>query len=195
MANTAVLRVYVDTGAGVAWRDWASGEILLLQKAGDFAYGVTGAITVNEYNGGTHLISAAHEEICTTAHPANLEFSTDTTHYKKDGGTETLMDSTHPATTDCFNLHVTCSPNAQLTAASVYIYGDTTADPPTGMTVYACKQGATSPAWTDIGGSGAALAFDTGGSAATHDRYFGLTCKPTANGSLTGTLYVSATVV
>jgi len=195
MANALTLRAYVNTGSGAAWRDVATGEKLLFQKSGDFAYGATGAITVGEYNGGTHVISAANEDICTTTHQPNLEYSTDTGHYKLNGGSETALDATHPATTECLNIHVTCSPNAALTAASVFVYGTGEAEAPAGLTIYGVLQGAVSPVWASVAGSAAALNLGTATSAATHDKYFGLTLTPTANGSLTGTLKASVTVV
>lgn len=196
MANALSLRAYYDDGTGAAWTALEYGQKILFQKAGAFDAGATGAITVGEYNGGTHIVDPpSDEELCDTAHPANLARSTDDTHYKKDGGAETLMDSTHPATTDCFNVHVTCSPNAEVTAATVFAYGDTEASAPSGVTVYACKQGAASPAWTNIGGSAAALDLGTSASAATHDRYVGLCVTPTSNGTKTATLKISVTVV
>ncbi|MEN6545332.1 MAG: hypothetical protein ABFE07_04755 [Armatimonadia bacterium] len=195
MANTLALRMYYDPGTGLAWVVMDSGDEVHFQAAGAFNAGTSGAITVGEYNGGTHVVNSSNMELCTTAHPANLAYSTDTTHYKKDGGAETLMDSTHPATTDCLNVHATCSPNAEVTAATIFAYGDTEASAPSGVTVYACKQGAASPAWTNIGGSAAALDLGTSASAATHDRYVGLCVTPTSNGTKTATLKTSVTVV
>ena len=195
MANALSLRAYYDAGAGAAWTALETGQKILFQKAGAFDAGATGAITVGEYNGGTHIVDASDAELCDTAHPANLARSTDAMHYKKDGGVETLMDSTHPAATDCFNVHVTCDPTAEITAASVFVYGASEAAAPSGVTFYAAKQGAASPAWTNIGGSAAALDLGTSASATTHDKYFALTCTPTSNGSKTATLKTSVTVV
>ena len=102
--------------------------------------------------------------------------------------------ATVPATTECWNLHATCSPNAQVTAAGFFVYGATEADAPANCTVQGLKQSQTAP-WASVGGSAAAIAFAAAGSAATQDYYFGLTITPTANGALTGTLKCSMTFV
>lgn len=194
MANTLALEAYYDSGGGSAWTAVGATDKAYFQASGAFAYGSGGAITVGEYNGGTHIINASNTELCTTAHPANIEYSSDVTHYKKDGGAETAIDATHPATTDCFRLHGACSPNAEVTASYIYAYGATEADAVSGATVYAVQPGVAAE-WEDIGGSGNSKSLGTSVSAADHYLYIAITVTPTSNGAKSGTLKGSMTFV
>lgn len=191
MANAVTLRTYINTGGGAAWREMAADDKLYFQAAGAFSYGSGGAIAVSAYNGGTHTISAANADVCTTTHQRNVEYSSDATHCKIAGGGEVLLNTL--AITDCINLHTTCSPNAEITASSFFVYGAAEANPPSGVTVYGVKQG--DATWTDVGGSGAAYSLGTDASGATHDQYLALTVTPTSNGAKTGTLKCSVTLV
>ena len=193
MANALSLRYY--GGAGPAWAALAADDKLYFQAAaGTLAYGAGGAIAVAAYNGGTHVISAANADVCLTNHQPNLKQGTTTQKVIVNAAAEADIGATVPATTECWNLHATCSPNAQVTAAGFFVYGATEADAPANCTVKGLKQSQTAP-WASVGGSAAAIAFAAAGSAATQDYYFGLTITPTANGALTGTLKCSMTFV
>jgi hypothetical protein len=193
MANALSLRYY--GGAGPAWAALAADDKLLFQGAlGALNYGAGGAIAVSAYNGGTHIISVANADVCLTNHQPNLKQGTTTQKVIVNASAEVDIDATHPAITECLNLHATCSPNAEVTAASMFVYGSSEAAAPANCTVRGLKQAQTGP-WAPIGGSAAALDLGTGGSGATHDRYFGITITPTANGALTGTVKCSMTFV
>jgi len=194
MANALALQAYYDAGGGAAWTAVGATEKAYFQAAGAFAYGSGGAIAVSAYNGGTHIIDAANAELCDTAHPSNIAYSVDATHYSKDGGASTLIDATHPAATECFRLYGTCSPNAEITACGVYVYGAAEANPPAGCTVLAVAPGV-GAAWADIGGSAARMSLGTSVSAATHSKPFALTVTPSSNGAKTATLKGDMTFV
>lgn len=194
MGNTLQLQAYYDPGAGVDWQEIASGEKVYFQAAGAFAYGSGGAIAVSAYNGGTHIIDAGNAELCDTAHPSNIAWDTDNTHYSKDGGASTLIDATHPASTECFRLYAEVDPNAEVTASGIFCYGATEADAPAGCNVVAVQPGVAA-AWANIGGSAARLSLGTSGSAATHAKYVALAVTPTSNGDKTGTIKGDMTFV
>lgn len=195
MANVLSLRYY--GGAGPAWAALAANDKLFFQQSSgalDYGATATGPIPVGAYNGGTHIISVANADVCATNHQPNLKQGTTTQKVVVDAAAEVDIDATHPTITQCLNLHATCSPNAQVTAASFFVYGATEADAPANCTVKGLKQSQTGP-WASVGGSAAAIAFAAAGSGATQDYYFGLTLTPTANGALTGTLKCSMTFV
>ena len=193
MANTLSLRYY--GGAGPAWAALAADDKLYFQKLiGTLVYGALGAIPVSSYNGGTHVISAANDDVCSTNHQPNLAQGTTAAKVSVNGGAEVDIDASHPAVTECWNLHAVCSPDAEITACTFFVYRAAEANAPANCTVKGVVQGGTS-AWASVGGSGAALSLGTSSSAATHDKYFGLTITPTSNGALTGTLKCSATFV
>jgi len=190
MANTLTFKTVYDAGAGPALTEIGATDKLYYQKAGAFTYGALGAIPAGTYNDGHHIINSSNEELCTTAHPANLKYLTDSTVSINGGGS---ADVTTITTAQCLNLLASCSPNAEVTAFSFFAYGATEADAPAGLTVYGMKQG--EAAWSNIGGSAAALDLGAGGSAATHNRYVALSVSPTSNGAKTATLKASVTVV
>lgn len=186
MANALALKVVYNSSLQTI----GATEKLYYQKSGAFAYGADGAITVGEYNGGFHVVNASNAELCTSAHPANLAYVASGTVSVNGGAPEAVSGV---ADASLLNVNVTCSPEAQLTAASAYVYGDTEADAPTGLTCYGFQGG--DAAWQDVGGSGAALDLGTSASAASHDLYLGLSVSPSSNGAKTGTLKVSVTIV
>ena len=191
MANTLTFKTVYDPGSGSALTEIGATDKLYWQKAGAFAYGATGAIPVNEYNGGFHIINSANEELCGTAHAVNLARGTADGKVSINGAGE--VDVSTVTTAQCLNILASCDPNAEVTAFSIFAYGATEADAPAGLTVLGFKQGAA--AFADIGGSAAALDLGASASAATHDRYLGLSVKPTSNGAKTATLKASVTVV
>jgi hypothetical protein len=196
MADTMTLLGY--GGAGPARIDLTTGLKIYFQKTGAFAYGATGAILVSDYNEGTHIISAANADLCETNHHPNLEEGTTTAKVKIAGEAEVTMTSTAPTINQCWNAHLACSPDGQVTAWTVFAYKTDGAetDTPVNCTVKAMLQGAANPVWGSIGGSAAALSLGTSASAATHDKYFGLCVTPSARGSNTNiTLKLSATIV
>ena len=187
MANTLALKVVYNSALTAI----GATDRLLFQAAGAFAYGAAGAIALNDYNGGFHIIDASNNELCTSAHPPNLKYIASGTVQIAGGGTVNLNTVT---TAQCLNLLVSCSPNAQVTACSIFVYdGSTEANGPANWTVKGFKQG--DSAWSNVAGSGNALSLGTDSSGATHNFYFGLSLSPTANGALTATLKLSATVV
>ena len=191
MANTLTFKTVYDPGTGSALIEIGATEKLYYQRSGAFAYGSGGAIAANAYNGGHHIINSSNTELCTTAHPVNLARGSTTGKVSVNGAAE--ADVSTVTTAQCLNLLASCSPNAEVTAFTFFAYGATEADAPSGLTVLGFKQGAS--VWSDIGGSAAALDLGTGGSAATHNRYVGLTVMPTSNGAKTATLKASVTVV
>jgi len=190
MANTLKLYAYYDPGAGVDWQEVEAAHKLYFQKSGAFAYGATGAIPITEANGGTHIIDAANDELCDTAHPSNVEYVAAGTCEIDGGG---VVNVNTLAEADCFRITGAASPNAEVTDSAVFAYGATEADAVSGVTVYGVEQG--EAAWQDIGGSAAALDLGTSVSAATHNRYVAVSVIPTANGAKTGTLKAEMTFV
>ena len=190
MANTVTFKAVYDPGAGSALTEIGATDKLYWQKAGAFAYGASGAIPANEYNGGFHIINSSNEELCDTAHAVNLKYLTDSTVSIAGGESADVATIT---TAQCLNILVSCSPNAEVTAATFWAYGSTEADAPTGLTVKGMEQGGA--AWATIGGSAAAIDLGTSVSGATHDYYVALSVSPTSNGAKTGTLKASVTVV
>lgn len=198
MADTLTLRGYYNTGSGLAWTEVGATEKIYFQKNAAFSYGSGGAILVSDYNEYTHIIDASNVDVCDVAHQTNLEEGSTTAKVLINRAAEVTMDSTHPATTECFNAHLVCDPNGEVTAWTVFAYKTDGAetDAPVNCTVKAMLQGAASPAWASIGGSAAALSLGTSASGATHDKYFGLCVTPSARGSNTNiTLKISATIV
>ena len=128
--------------------------------------------------------------MCDTGHAVNLKYIAAGTVQIAGGSTVDLDTVT---TAQCLDLLVSCDPNAELTAASMFVYGATEADAPAGLVAKGFKQG--DAAWAAVGGSGAALALGTDASGATHHKYFGLSFAPSSNGAKTATLKLSATVV
>jgi hypothetical protein len=195
MANVLTFEAYYDPGTGAAWTALGATDKVYFQKSGSFAYGVTGAIPINTYNGGTHVIDASNNQLDTTTACANIAYGSDANHYSKDGGADTLIDASNPATTDCFRVHGNCSPNAQVTASSIFAYdGTTEANPVADVTVDAVVPGV-GAGFASIGGSAAALDLGTSASAADHYRYVAITVSPTANGAKSGTIKSSMTFV
>ena len=190
MANAVTFKTVYDSGGGPALTEIGETDKLYWQKAGAFAYGATGAITAAAYNDGHHIIDASNNELCTTGHAVNLKYIAAGTVQIAGGGTVDLNTVT---TAQCLNIYVTCSPNAEVTAATFWAYGSGEADPCTGLTTQGFVQG--DAAWQSIGGSGAALDLGTSVSAATHDFYVGISVSPTSNGAKTGTFKASITVV
>lgn len=166
---------------------------LLLQAAGAFdATGLAGgAILINTWNGGFHIVNSGNTELCTSVHPPNLQYLTDSTVSIAGAGSAALTTVT---TAQCLDLLGSCSPNAALTAASFFIYdGSTEANAPAGLTCKGFQQG--DSAWVSVGGSAAAKDLGTHASGATHHKYFGISVSPTSNGAKTATLKVSMTFV
>lgn len=186
MAITASLKAVIDgslTAIGAT-------DKLYFQKAGAFAYGAAGAITVNAYNDGLHVINSSNEDVCTSTHAVNLKYLTSGTVSIAGGDSAALNTVT---TAQCLNFNIACDPAAEITAASFFVYGATEADAPTGMTVQGFEQG--DAAWANVAGSGNAKSLGTSASNTSHDFYIGLSITPTTNGALTGTLKCSATCV
>ena len=191
MADAITLKVIYDSGEGPELTEIEDTHKLYWQKAGAFAYAATSAIPVGEANGGFHIIDASNLELCDTGHPVNLAYGSAAGKVSINGAEEVDVDT---VTTDqCICLYVTCDPNGEITASSVFGYGATEADPPAGLVLYGFKQG--DAAWADIGGSGNALDLGSSESAANHSKYFGLSVKPSTRGSKSFTLKASATVV
>ena len=192
MANAIALQVVYNPGGGPALTAIGATDKLLWQKAGAFDAGITGAIAVAAYNGGFHIVNAANAELCAAGHPVNLQRGSANGKVLIDGAAE--VDVSGVTTAQCLDIYVTCSPNAAVTAASVFAYdGSTEATAPAGLSVLAFKQAAA--AFASIGGSAAALDLGSGASGASHHRYFGMSVTPTSNGSKTGTLKTSVSVV
>lgn len=191
MANSVALFARFDPGSGVAFTEIGETDKLYFQKSGAFAYGTGGAIPSGEYQGGTHIIDASNVEVCDTAHPSNVARGSTTGKAIINGAAE--VDVSTVAVNDCFRLTTTCSPAAAITASNIFVYGTAEANPVANLETLGVKQG--EAAWSDIGGSGNALSLGTSESAETHNQYFALTVKPSANGSFSGTIKASVTVV
>jgi hypothetical protein len=191
MANTLALKAVYDPGSGPALQTISATDKLYWQKTGAFAYGATGAIPVGTWNDKFHIIDSGNAELCDTADAVNLKYIASGTVAIAGGGTVNLNTVT---TAQCLNLLASCSPNAEITAASFFVYGATEADVPAGCSIYGFEQG--DAAWdTTIAGSAAAHDLGASGSAATHNYYVGLSIMPTTNGAITGTLKFSVTFV
>lgn len=192
MANTLSLKVVYNPGGGEALTAIGETDKLYFQKSGAFSFGSGGAVASGSYNGGFHIISAADAELCAAGHPTNLARGTANGKVSINGASE--VDVSTVTTAQCLNLLAECSPNAEVTAASMFVYdGSVEANVPTNWTWLAFKQGGA--AFAACGGSAAALDLGTGESAATHNRYFGVSNTPTSNGELTGTMKCSMTFV
>lgn len=191
MANTLALKVVYNPGGGAVLTAIAATDKLYWQKTGAFAYGTGGAIPVNTWNDGFHIVNAANAELCAAGHPPNLKYVASGTVDIAGGGTVNLNTVT---TAQCLNLLASCSPNAAVTAASWFVHGTTEADVVANCDVYGFIQAES--AWdTTIAGSAAADDLGTKTSAATHNFYVGVSLRPTNNGAITGTLKFSVTVV
>ena len=166
---------------------------LWFQCAGAFAYGPTGAIVAGAYNDGMHPINSSNAQLDTSVAAHNIKYIATGT-FQVDGGSTTALASGAPTTAQCLNAHATFSPNGAVTAASFYVDdGSTPANAPTGLGCMGVQQSQT--AWAACGGSGAAVALPTAGSASSYDAYFALSVSPTTRGAKTGRLTVQMTVV
>ena len=197
MANVLSLLYY--GGAGPGWAALAADDkIFFQQTAGALDYGATatGPIPVDSYNGGMHIISAANADVCLTNHQPALGQGSTAAKFSVNGVGDMDISAIAPLITQCLNIHAACSPNAAITAASFFAFkpGGAETVAPDNCTIKGLLYGETDP-WADIGGSAAAIDMQASASAATHDRYVGLTVVPTANGALTATLKFSETFV
>lgn len=136
-------------------------------------------ITVSAYNGGTHVRSSGGADDSSANTPNNVKYIASGTGDWGDG-TESLTAITDAECT--LEIVIAESTNITVTDITFYAYdGTTTTNAPSGMTVQAFESG--DAAWTQIHGSGSALAIDDSSTPATsHSFFIGLSASPSSIG-------------
>lgn len=187
MAITASLKIVID-GALTAI---GATDKLYFQNAGAFAYGATGAITVNNYNDGFHIINSSNEDVCVTTHATNLKYLTDAT-VSVNGGPSINVSAI--SANQCLLFNIISDTAIEVPSATFFVHGASESSAPTGITVKGFEQG--NSQWYNVGGSSNARSLWGEASTSTdHQYYIALSVMPTTNGALTGTLKCSATCV
>lgn len=179
-------------GSGPSWTDLGSNTLVFSSSLTD----LTAAITVNEYNDGTHAGSGdPGTDQCGTNHMNNVKFLTTTTMSVNGGASEAINDTNLTQTECTLRLHFNHSSAVAVTNARLYMYkpsvGTTTkADD---ITCYAFERGVSATQWTLIndtgttGGdnSGERLNLADSASATDHYWYVAISVSPAAVGSHT----------
>lgn len=143
-------------------------------------------ITVNAYNGGTHVRGSGGADDSSGNTPNNVKFISQTGGTDGDSqadwgdGTEDIDAITDGECT----LKITISEATNITVTDITFYaydGTTTTDAPTGMDVFAFESG--DIVWTNCDGSASALTINDSTTPATdHYFYVALSAKPTTVG-------------
>jgi hypothetical protein len=150
------------------------------------------AITVNAYNGGTHVRSSAGVDDSSANTPNNVTFISQTGGTAGDSqadwgdGTEDLDQILNSEAT----LKINFSHGSSVTTSNAKFYaydGTTPATAPTNLDFYAAEVGDTN--WTNADGSGAALTLNNNTTATSHDFYIAVSVKPTAVGENSANKY------
>lgn len=136
-------------------------------------------ITVNSYNGGTHVRSSGGADDSSANSPRNVKYISSNQADWGDG-TETVANITNAECT--LDITISESVSISVTDISFYAYdGTNTVNAPVGMTVQAFEKGDT--AWKQIHGSANALVLDNKTTPATsHHFYIALSASPTSVG-------------
>jgi len=136
-------------------------------------------ITVNEYNGGTHVRSSGGANDSSANTPKNNKYIASSTADWGDG-TESL---TNILDGECaLKMTIAYDTNITVTDITMYAYdGTTTTTAPTDTDVYLAEKGDAN--WTNADGSAAALTIsDSDTPATSHNFYIAVSVKPTAVG-------------
>lgn len=138
------------------------------------------SITVDSYNGGTHVRNSGGTEDSSGNTPNNVKYVSSTTADWGDGS-ESLANMLDGEAT----LKITVSDDVSITVSDITMFaynGTTETSAPTGMDVYLAEQGDTS--WTNADGSAAAMSLtDSSTPATSHDFYVAISIKPTSIGT------------
>lgn len=138
-------------------------------------------IVVGEYNGSTHVKSAAGTDDSSGNNPNNVKYISSSTADWGDG-TESLDQMLASEAT----LKINFSDASSVTTSSAVFYaydGTTTTNGPTDVTFYAAEQGDSS--WTNAEGSGSALSLDDNAASTSHDFYIACSTSPDSVGEKT----------
>lgn len=137
------------------------------------------AITVNAYNGGSHVRSSAGANDSSAVTTRNVKYIASGTADWGDG-TESLTDITDAECT----LKLTIAYDTEITVTDISLYGydgTTDATGPVGMTVQLAEQG--DAAWTTTTGNDGVLAIaDSDTPATSHDFFVAVSASPTSVG-------------
>lgn len=137
------------------------------------------AITVNAYQGGTHVRSSGGADDSSANTPKNSKYLTTNT-VDIGGGSVSLSGV---STANC-PLKITVAYDSSITISGAILYaydGSTTTNAPTDMNVYLAEQGDTN--WTQAHGSASALGLtDKSTPATSHDYYVLISASPTTVG-------------
>ena len=137
------------------------------------------AITVGEYQDGTHVRLSGGTEKEAANNPHNTKYLTSSTMSLNGAASANL--STLTTGNSPLKINVTHDNSVAISAIKLYAYdGTTTTDEPTDTTVYVAEQGDSD--WTATAGSGTALTVTNSDAATSHDFFFAISVKPDAVG-------------
>lgn len=139
------------------------------------------AVFIGNYQDSTHVKSSGGANDSLGNSPHNTKY-VDATHYILDGGASTVLDATHPTNAECpLKLNFSHGSSVVITNHIIYAYdGAVTTNAPTGVTFKIAEK--TNTAWTEAGGSAAALAVADHTTATSHDFYFLISAAPASVG-------------
>ena len=148
-----------------------------------------GAITVNAYNGGSHVESSGGSDSSSANTPKNAKYLTPST-VDIGGGSVNLNTI---STANCpLKVNFAHGSAVALSQVKFYAYdGTTTTVAPSGVDFKAAKQGDSS--WSTVGGSAAALSLADSASNTSHDYYLLVSASPTSVGAKTGKIRMELT--
>ncbi len=155
-----------------------------------------GKITVNEYNGSTHVKASDNTDKSSGNTPNNNKFISQTGGTGGDSqvdwgeGTKDL----DTITTAKASLKINFSDSASVITEDAVFYaydGTTPATPPAGVDIRAAEVGNAN--FTEIEGSGKALAIADDTAATSHDYYIVISASPTSVGAKTGKVRIELT--
>jgi hypothetical protein len=179
-------------GAGPAWADIAANTVVFSSSLTDLAT----AITVGQFNDGTHLGDGdPGTDQCGANHANNVKRISNTEFSLNGGGTETLNDTNLTADENTLQVLFTDAASVATSSGRFYSYdGAVTTVEAVGIEAYAFEQGVAATAWTqinsdsgNIGGdnAGERLALSDDGAATEHTFYVSVSASPETVGSKT----------
>lgn len=140
-------------------------------------------ITVGEYNGSTHVKTSADADKSSGNTPRNNKYISGTEVSVDGGATKNLSTIT---TAECaLKINFSHTSSVAVESAIFYAYdGTTTTNAMAGTTVQAAEQGDTN--WTQVDGSGSAVALADNTAATSHDYFIPISASPTSVGAKSG---------
>lgn len=171
--------------AGFQWYGQDTGTNTMMLQATDrfgfYGAAFNDAIETSAYQDSCHVENSSNTEICATAHLHNVKWVASGS-CDIDGGNGGALGAAMPPQAACQVIVLFGDDSSVSTSnASIWAYNGTTdATAPVDVDVQCLEQADT--AWSNIDGSGNAMALTDQGAAATHNFYLAFSCSPSAVG-------------